>query len=130
MELLGDVGHVESRSVRLEMVLVLVQDRCTVCAKHTIGSDIILDATNGTPRRFGSCCDVDKDNSTSIMIQQFVTAIPAKLGHVSASLFHINRKILKSSFQRNKRCIFWTSELRVMIVLVEGAHAAQHLREN
>ena len=30
MELLGDVGHVESRSVRLEMVLVLVKDRCTV----------------------------------------------------------------------------------------------------
>ena len=25
MEVLGDVGHVESRSVRLEMVLVLVQ---------------------------------------------------------------------------------------------------------
>ena len=24
MELLGDVGHVESRSVRLEMVLVLI----------------------------------------------------------------------------------------------------------
>ena len=41
MELLGDVGHVESRSVRLEMVLVLVQDRCTVYAKRTIGSDII-----------------------------------------------------------------------------------------
>ena len=34
MELLGDVGHVECRSVRLEMVLVLVQDRCTVCAKR------------------------------------------------------------------------------------------------
>ena len=44
MELLGDVGHVESRSVRLEMVLVLVQDRCTVCAKRTIGSEIVLDA--------------------------------------------------------------------------------------
>ena len=55
MVILGDVGHVESRSVRLEMVLVLVQDRCTVCAKHTIGSDIILDAPNGTPRRCGSC---------------------------------------------------------------------------
>ena len=40
-ELLGDVGHVESRSVRLEMVLVLVQDRCTVCAQRTIGPDII-----------------------------------------------------------------------------------------
>ena len=37
MELLGDVGHVESRPVRMEMVLVLVQDRCTVCAKRTIG---------------------------------------------------------------------------------------------
>ena len=54
-KLLGDVGHVKSRSVRLEMVLVLVQDRCTVCAKHTIGSDIILDAPDGTPRRCGSC---------------------------------------------------------------------------
>ena len=39
MELLGDVGHVESRSVRLEMVLVLVQDRCTICAERTIGSE-------------------------------------------------------------------------------------------
>ena len=41
MELLGDVGHVEPHSVRLEMVLVLVQDRCMVCAKRTIGSDSI-----------------------------------------------------------------------------------------
>ena len=41
MELLGDVVHVESRSVHLEMVLVLVQDRCMVCAKRTIGSEII-----------------------------------------------------------------------------------------
>ena len=50
MELLGDVGHLESRLVRLEMVLVLVQDRCTVCAERNIGSDIILDAPDGTPR--------------------------------------------------------------------------------
>ena len=41
MELLGDVGQVESRSVRLEMVLVLVQDKWTVCAKRTVGSDIV-----------------------------------------------------------------------------------------
>ena len=41
MELRGDVGHVESRSVRLELVLVLVQDKCTVCAKRTVGSDIV-----------------------------------------------------------------------------------------
>ena len=47
MELLGDVGHVESRSIRLEMVLVLMYDRCTVCAKHTIGSNIVLDAPDG-----------------------------------------------------------------------------------
>ena len=37
MELLGDVGHVESRSVCSEMVLVLVQDRCTVCAIYRLG---------------------------------------------------------------------------------------------
>jgi hypothetical protein len=31
-------------SVHLETVLVSVHDRCRVCAKHTIGSEIILDA--------------------------------------------------------------------------------------
>jgi hypothetical protein len=32
MELQGDVGHVS------------VQDRCMVCAKHTVRSEIVLDA--------------------------------------------------------------------------------------
>jgi hypothetical protein len=32
----------------LETVLVLVHDRCMVCAKHTIGSRIVLDAPDGT----------------------------------------------------------------------------------
>ena len=50
MELLGDLGLVEPRSIRLEMVLVLVQDRCTVCVKRTIATDIILDTPDGTPR--------------------------------------------------------------------------------
>ena len=50
MELLGDVGLVESRSIRLETVLVLMEDRCMVCAKRTIGSDIVLDTPDGTPR--------------------------------------------------------------------------------
>jgi hypothetical protein len=34
----------------LEIVLVSVLDRYRVCAKHTVGSEIILDAPNGTPR--------------------------------------------------------------------------------
>ena len=37
--------------VRLEIVLASVQDRCAVCAKLTIGSEIIFDAHDGTPRR-------------------------------------------------------------------------------
>jgi hypothetical protein len=37
-------------SFSLEIVLVSVHVRCTVCAKHTIGSEIILDALNDTPR--------------------------------------------------------------------------------
>jgi hypothetical protein len=37
-------------SVRLETVLVSVQYRCTVCAKHTIGSEIIFYAPDDTPR--------------------------------------------------------------------------------
>ena len=95
MELLGDVGHVESRfspfgdsvsvgaryvhglhqmyhrlrscfgrtqwyfkvmrlkwkldSVYLEIVLILTQDKCTACAERTTGSEIILDAPDGTP---------------------------------------------------------------------------------
>jgi hypothetical protein len=34
--------------VRLEIVLVSVQDRCTVCAEHTICSEIILDVSDGS----------------------------------------------------------------------------------
>jgi hypothetical protein len=36
-------------SVRLEIVLIFTQDRCTVCAERTTGSKIILDAPDGTP---------------------------------------------------------------------------------
>ena len=44
MELLGDVVHVELVLVCLEIVLVSVQDRCTVCAKRTVGLDIVFNA--------------------------------------------------------------------------------------
>jgi hypothetical protein len=36
--------------LRLETVLVSMHDRCRVCAKQTIGSKIVLDAPDGTPR--------------------------------------------------------------------------------
>jgi hypothetical protein len=42
--------QVEARSVHLELVVILMQDRCTVFAKRTIGSEIGLDAPNRTPR--------------------------------------------------------------------------------
>ena len=48
MELLGDEAQVEYCFDPLEIVLVLVQDRCTVCSKQ--GSEIILTAPDGTPR--------------------------------------------------------------------------------
>jgi hypothetical protein len=34
----------------LEIVLILTQDRCTVCAERTIGLEIMLDRPNGSPR--------------------------------------------------------------------------------
>ena len=37
-------------SIRLEIVLILTQDRCMVCARRTMGSEIVLDATDGTTR--------------------------------------------------------------------------------
>jgi rRNA processing protein Gar1 len=50
MELLGDVGHVESHFGPLEIVFVSVQDRSIICAKRTIASEIILHAPDGTHR--------------------------------------------------------------------------------
>ena len=34
-------------SVHLEIVLILMKDRCTVCVERTIGSEIGLDAPDG-----------------------------------------------------------------------------------
>ena len=50
MELLGEWVMLNLILIYFDMVLVSVQDRCTVCATHTIGSEIILDAPDGTPR--------------------------------------------------------------------------------
>jgi hypothetical protein len=41
-------------SFSLETVLLSVQDRCTVCAKSAIGSEINLGTLDGTPRVQGS----------------------------------------------------------------------------
>ena len=46
--------------VCLETVLALVQDRCMVCARCTIGSEIVLDALGDEAQveaRFGPCRD-------------------------------------------------------------------------
>ena len=51
MVLLGDEAHVEYVIlVNLEIVLILTQHRCTVCVKHAIGWEIVLDAPDGNPR--------------------------------------------------------------------------------
>jgi hypothetical protein len=36
--------------VCLEIVLILTQDRCMVCAKRAIGTEILLDTPDGTHR--------------------------------------------------------------------------------
>ena len=47
---LGDEAEVEARFGLLDIVLILTQDRCTVCVERTLGLEIILDAPNETPR--------------------------------------------------------------------------------
>ena len=37
-------------SVQLEIVLVSEQDSCMVCAQSTIGSEIVVEVPDGTPR--------------------------------------------------------------------------------
>jgi hypothetical protein len=36
--------------VRLEIVLVLTQEGCTISIEHTASSEIVFDAFDGTPR--------------------------------------------------------------------------------
>ena len=50
MVLLGEEPQVEAHFWRLEIVLMLMRDGCMVGAERTIGSEIILDALDGTPR--------------------------------------------------------------------------------
>ena len=50
MVLLRDEAQVEARFSPLGDSANLDVDTCTVCAKHTIGSEIILDAPDGSPR--------------------------------------------------------------------------------
>jgi hypothetical protein len=54
MELLGEWVMWNLILVHLETVSVSLQYRCTVCAEDTIGSKIVLDAPDGTPRGQGS----------------------------------------------------------------------------
>ena len=50
MEVLGDGVMWNLMLLRLERVLVSMQDRCTDCAERTIGLEIILDALDDSPR--------------------------------------------------------------------------------
>ena len=50
MVLLRDEAQVEARFGPLGDSANLDADRCMVCAKRTLGSKIILDALDGTPR--------------------------------------------------------------------------------
>jgi hypothetical protein len=42
-------------SVRSEIMLLLMQDWCTICVERIVGSEIVLEAPDGTPRGHGSC---------------------------------------------------------------------------
>ena len=50
MELLGDVGQVESLFFLFGDCVSVGASKVHVCAERTIGSEIVLDAPNGTPR--------------------------------------------------------------------------------
>ena len=49
MVLRGDEAQLEARFGAFGDSANLTQDPCTVCAEHTIGSEIVLDAPDGTP---------------------------------------------------------------------------------
>ena len=45
---LGDEAQVVAHFSPFEDSVILTHDRCTVCAKRPIGSEIVLDTTDGT----------------------------------------------------------------------------------
>jgi hypothetical protein len=47
---LGDEAKWKLVSILSDIVLILMQDRCTICIKCTIGSEIVLDTPDGNPR--------------------------------------------------------------------------------
>jgi hypothetical protein len=53
MALLGSRLKWKLISVRLETVLILLQDMCMVWAKRTMALETIFDAPDGTPRDVG-----------------------------------------------------------------------------
>jgi hypothetical protein len=69
-------------SVCLEM-LVSVQDRCTICTKRTIGSEIILDATDGT------LGDMAQLEALSIYLES--ATLDARSVHSLRKMFHMLR---------------------------------------
>jgi hypothetical protein len=50
MVLLGDEAQVKACFGLFGDVLILMQDKCMVCAERTTGSKIILDAPDGSPK--------------------------------------------------------------------------------
>ena len=53
MVLQGDETQVLARFSPFGHSVILMQDRCMVCAERTIGSEIILAAPDGSPRDEG-----------------------------------------------------------------------------
>jgi hypothetical protein len=49
MVVLGDEAHMDARFGLFGHGANLDTDRCTVCAERTVGSEIILDAPDGSP---------------------------------------------------------------------------------
>jgi hypothetical protein len=65
MELLGEVGYVEPRFGPFGDSVVSVQDRCMVCVKCTVGSEIVMEATCCTPR---NKAQVEAQKSSEIIL--------------------------------------------------------------
>ena len=68
-------------SFRLEMVLVLGQDKSIICPRCTIGLQIILDALNGTTRCQGS-------SGSSFWPFGYSAKLDARLVHGLRQMYH------------------------------------------
>jgi hypothetical protein len=86
-------------------VLILTRDRCTVCAKRTIGSEIVLNAPDGSPRRVGHVESRFDPFGDSVSISAIRCTVLRRMYHWLRKSFWMHPMILLGDEAQVEACL-------------------------